>query len=98
RTVLPSDVQARFRFQRPAMMPSPQRRNSPRSRSYLPAKTDAGCGMRDDRPILYPASCILHRASRTPRPASRLAFTILELMLAIGIFAMVLTAIYMTWI
>ena len=39
-----------------------------------------------------------------PRPAglgtwtSKLAFTILELMLAIGIFAMVLTAIYMTWI
>lgn len=29
---------------------------------------------------------------------SRLAFTILELMLSLGIFAMILTAIYMTWI
>jgi len=35
------------------------------------------------------------------RPApfnSRLAFTLLELMLAFGIFVMILTAIYMTWI
>src|SRR5207247_2949505 len=37
-------------------------------------------------------------ASRCRQPGSRLAFTILELMLAIGIFAMVLTAIYATWI
>jgi hypothetical protein len=34
---------------------------------------------------------------RVPR-GSRTAFTILELMLSIGIFAMILTAIYMTWI
>src|SRR6266545_4458688 len=29
---------------------------------------------------------------------SRLAFTLLELMLSLGVFAMILTAIYMTWI
>jgi hypothetical protein len=39
----------------------------------------------------------LHASRLAPR-ASHLAFTILELTLAIGIFAMVLTAIYMTWI
>ncbi len=37
-------------------------------------------------------------ASGCRPPGPRLAFTILELMLAIGIFAMVLTAIYATWI
>jgi len=37
-------------------------------------------------------------STRNAPYATRLAFTIIELMLAIGIFAMVLTAIYATWI
>ena len=47
---------------------------------------------------------ILRAVIRSRRPGShthrvsRLAFTILELMLAMGIFAMILTAVYMTWI
>ena len=40
------------------------------------------------------ASLVSHRSSAS----RRLGFTIIEVMLAIGIFAMVLTAIYATWI
>jgi hypothetical protein len=46
-----------------------------------------------------PSSSKSSGAARRPAPfSSCLAFTILELMLSIGIFAMILTAIYMTWI
>src|SRR5437867_3667077 len=58
----------------------------------------ASCILRPASRPGHPASCGPHAASRPLQAASHLAFTILELMLAIGIFAMVLTAIYMTWI
>jgi type II secretory pathway pseudopilin PulG len=44
------------------------------------------------------AASTMERVRRSGPRRSALGFTILELMLSIGIFAMILTAIYMTWI
>src|SRR5688572_23681791 len=44
------------------------------------------------------AATAIMQGSRPVPFASRFGFTILELMISIGIFAMVLTAIYMTWV
>jgi general secretion pathway protein J len=44
-----------------------------------------------------PVSRFTHHASRPPLPLPRAAFTLVEILVAIGILGLVLTAIYSTW-